>query len=41
MSYPRISGRSGQASQLTVQFLDGGIPADPFAIRMVKIYKDD
>jgi len=37
--YPRISGRVGSTIDLNVTFLINGVPADPFAIRRVSIYK--
>lgn len=36
---PRISARRGQVVDLNVDFYNGGIPADPFAVYKVEIYK--
>lgn len=36
---PRISARRGQVVDLNVDFFNGGVPTDPFAIRYVEIYK--
>lgn len=36
---PRISGRTGQIVDLKVDFYQGGVLADPFAIRYVEIYR--
>lgn len=36
---PRISGRRGQIIDLNVDFLRNGVLTDPFAIRLVEIYK--
>ena len=36
---PRISARRGRVVDLNVDFLRNGIPADPYAIRHVEIYK--
>jgi hypothetical protein len=38
-TYPRISGRLGNTLDLNVTFYRNGVPADPFAIRRVKIYR--
>lgn len=38
-SFPRISARKGQIVDLNVDFLHNGILADPYAIRLVEIYK--
>jgi len=39
MVYKRISARLGQTVDLDVAFYHGGVPADPYAIRRVEIYK--
>jgi len=39
MSYNRISGRVGNVVNLNVQFYRHGVPTDPWAIRMVRIYR--
>ncbi len=36
---PRISARRGQVADLNVTFMFNGVPADPFAIRFIDIYK--
>lgn len=36
---PRISARRGQVVDLNVEFHRGGVLTDPFAIRMIEIYK--
>lgn len=38
--FQRISARRGQPVNLNMLLLDGGSPADPFAIRKVEIYKE-
>jgi hypothetical protein len=38
-SFPRISARLNQVADLNITFLRNGIPADPYAIRYVEIYK--
>jgi hypothetical protein len=37
--YQRISARRGNTVQLDIRFMHGGIPAAPYAIRKVDIYK--
>jgi hypothetical protein len=37
--FKRIAGRVGNQIELGVTFLNGGIPTDPYAIRMVRIYR--
>lgn len=37
--FPRVSGRTGQPIALNVQFAQGGMAAEPFSIRRVKIYR--
>lgn len=39
MSYSRIAGRSNQPLELDAAFYHGGVLADPYAIRSIKIYK--
>lgn len=38
-AFPRISARRGQVVDLNVDFLRNGVLADPYAIRLVEIYK--
>ena len=40
MSSPRISSRKGETVRLNVTFYKNGVPADPFAIRRIDIYKN-
>jgi hypothetical protein len=37
--FPRVSGRLGSQLDLNITFYKNGVPADPFAIRLVQIYK--
>ena len=37
--YPRISGRLGNQIDLNATFIINGVPADPFAVRRISIYK--
>lgn len=37
--YNRLAGRVGNKIRLNATFLRNGVPADPYAIRMVRIYK--
>lgn len=39
MAQPRVSGRLGSQIDLNVTFYRSGIPTDPYAIRLVQIYK--
>jgi hypothetical protein len=38
-AFPRISARTNQTVDLEVDFLNSGVPADPYAIYSVEIYK--
>lgn len=38
--YGRVSGRVGNPINLNMSFFKNGIPSDPYAIRVVKIYRD-
>lgn len=38
-AFPRISARRGHVVDLNIDFLRNGVPADPYAIRFVEIYK--
>lgn len=39
MPYSRISGRLGQQLDLNVTFYNNGVPADPYALRRIDIYR--
>jgi hypothetical protein len=39
MAFPRVSGRLGNLIDLNITFYRDGVPADPFAIRRVEIYR--
>ncbi len=39
MALPRVSGRTGSVVRLDVSFFQGGVLADPFAIRRIDIYR--
>ena len=40
-AFPRISGRLGQYVDLNVQFLNSGVPTEPYQITKIEIYRSE